>query len=316
MFGDALVLCGLGVEATPFLGMFVKIRQRKVSSMREVWSVCCGVRRAAGGVCHRPVFDKIREMLRICFSSLVCAMVVWTLGGCASVCPDCPSVTFQVSQKLDACPNGTSEVAQTDSFAMVLQFRLTKYNTTDEPSAQIGHAWIYDKAKLPQNAGASRSLNNFFCTQGERAAQTCPCVEANSGKTNERKCQTNDTFRVVNGMNLLVAIQPTDLEGNGFRFQVTTATTPKEPDLFVLKESLFPDLLAEGEQQDVTFSPAKWQDLRFSVKGYWRQDINSQTPTKPKRVGVVKARTEVSFSPTASVIELVKDDNAACPNNL
>ncbi len=313
MFGDVFLVRGVGVEATPFLGMYVKIRHRKVSSMRVVWSMCCGARQVTLGFRSALMLEKracvwkLCLVLRACFVWVFCVAGLWALGGCTSVCPNCPSVTFRIAQKLDACPNATTDPPSSGSYALILQFRLTQ---ADGQSAQSGHAWILDKGKTPQSTDSTRVINNFFCAQGDANARACPCVELLSAETKEVSCGAA-THQVVNGMNLVIAVKQSDLEGSGFQFQVTTASEPKDADLFVLEESLFPALLADGLQEKVPFSAVKWEKLQFSVKGYWRQDTSGEA--KPKRVGVVKAKESVTFSPNAAVSELVKDETTACP---
>lgn len=278
--------------------------------MRVVWSVYGDARQVDMGFRSASVLEKmvyvwkLHLALRAFFAWVVCVALLWALSGCTSVCPNCPSVTFRIAQKLDACPNATADPPPSGSYALVLQFRLTAFQGK---TAQTGHAWILDKGKTPQSTDSTRVINNFFCAQGNTSARACPCVESINNTPNEVLCAPS-SHQVVNGMNLVIAIKQSDLEGTGFQFQVTTAS---EADLFVLEESLFPALLADGVQEKVPFSAAKWENLQFSVKGYWRQDVGGET--KPKRVGVVKAKESVSFSPNAGVSELVKDETTACP---
>ncbi|MCB9640531.1 MAG: hypothetical protein H6727_16665 [Myxococcales bacterium] len=251
----------------------------------------------------------------ICSSLVLCGWFGVSLGGCVSVCSDCPAVTLKIEQKLEPCDSTKLREGTGISHSLVLQFKLSEVEGAPASSEQA-YAWLLSESKkksLPIKT--ERVLNNFYCSfDGTEGFDSCPCVTLDNSNATYKKagsCDTSGTLQIVNGMNLVIAVSRRDVEG-GFRFQLTTATKNEEDQLVVLDAakafaSLAPD---NGSFLASETKKIAWSSLKFGITGYWRQDDeNSKTP---ERIGFFKSQESVTFRPEASEFALVKDESA-CP---
>ena len=196
---------------------------------------------------HTPTPTLLRLLL--CCSILLFAFFS---SGCGNECADCNLATFALGGR--PCTDKLGSQTQ-DAHALLLTIQ----------RANQGY-WLLTPARSSlQDELTARQKSariSFFC--GDQNSSNCACVQEEAGNHQVVDCGTPPPSRLINGMNLLIALSRAQLEQTGFQFQIAIA--PNNPMLSTLQGEL-PLNLQIGDPLLMTSQPI--EEIPFRIEGGW-----------------------------------------------
>jgi hypothetical protein len=186
---------------------------------------------------------------------LLCCVTVFFAffaSGCGNECADCNLATFALGGRPCTIKLG-SETQDAHALLLAIQradqgywlLTPTRSSLQDELTARQKGARI-----------------SFFC--GDQNIANCACVQEDAGSHQVVACDNSPKSRLINGMNLLIALSRAQLEQTGFQFQIAIA--PNNPALSTLQGQL-PLNLEIGDPLSMDSQPIG--EIPFRIEGGW-----------------------------------------------